>query len=376
MRRVITDIDLLILIPLTNTAAVTLCQVRRTLRRVDMMHSDDMTLYIDPRSGFFRRTDENTNITASHFSRQRLFFYITVKVVNKGDLFRRYAASNQLRFNIRVKVKIIFLLDLFFFFTFVLRLFRALWHTAIEKDNLRPLRFIRFTISGKNVFHRLVDLAVREIQIFCRRIRRNDSFVDQYLSRHTHVQRHHERKSVICQSVMLAIDVFQHILLVDKITYMVKQRRGWRFDVPDIRSRRRYINIIRTDKIKILTHHAHEIRNVLQLRESGFRLILLSGNVHLRLRFNVSENRTPRIEIINSRLFQQIALNIALHTEELRKTIGRRSSGCENDAVSSLAHQLSEYVKMRRLLRYFILADSRYILPRWKIQIFIIMRFV
>ena len=84
---IVENIYLTIDISLTNQASITLDNIRRFPRHIEVMNSFHTTLYVKTGSPFFRWGHENTNLTSIHLTLKLELSLFVSSIVNKSNLF-------------------------------------------------------------------------------------------------------------------------------------------------------------------------------------------------------------------------------------------------------------------------------------------------
>ena len=96
------NIYLAIDITLTNQASITLDNIRRFPRHIEVMNSFHTTLYIKACSPFFCRSHENTNLTSIHLTLKLEFSLFVCSIVNKSNLFFWNSSFNKQIFQLLI----------------------------------------------------------------------------------------------------------------------------------------------------------------------------------------------------------------------------------------------------------------------------------
>ena len=249
------NVHFLIFIALTNDAPFALLKVGRTPRTIQMVQSDELLLTVGASAHALGAAQQDTHLTASHFSEQVFLLYLALGVVDEGDLVFGNTQFQQFCVNIIINTESAVIL----------------WGGQVAEDHLRGALASGALPDLKHIFRALGGFAVGIA---------GKHGVDQPL-----IQR---QLAAIVGNHQHIVHAAVHLTVADFFSTL-RQRchdlflilRWLQGDVAVMRLRHGQLEHIRRLDVRHIFEYAHQLRQVIKLGEA--RLGPVAGSLRGQL---------------------------------------------------------------------------------------------
>ena len=201
-------------------------------------------LHIRPNAHLVSGAEQNTHLALADFLKQCFFCLIRIRVMNVRNLLRLHALSNQLCANIVIDVEASVLI----------------WRRLVTEDQLCGLLLARILIDLEDILHTAVHLAVRIV----RQLRIQDAAVQGQFAAFV---RDLEHVVILRQDTSIPDELRTIRQLIDH-RLLFRRRRQLLNDILTVRNVQ--MNHVRRLDVSDFLEHAHEFRQVVELREPCF----------------------------------------------------------------------------------------------------------
>ena len=303
------NVYLRIFVALPDNAPLPLLKVGRTPRAVEVVQGDELLLAVGASAHALGAAQQDTHLTAPHFSEQVFLLYLALGVVDEGDLVFGNTQFQQFCVNIIINAESAVILRC----------------AEVAKDHLGGALVCGAPPDLKHILRALGGFAVGI------------------------AGKHGVDQPLIQRQLAAIVGDEQHIVLgtvyhsVTDFFSTLRQRRhdlflilgGFQGDVVIMRLRHGQLQHIRRLDVRHIFEHAHQLRQVIKLGEA--RLGAVAGS--LRGQLNGGDGlavvRRPCVKVLQALFLKRRHLQIPLDGVKLHHAVGNGGAGGKDNAAPS-----------------------------------------
>ena len=302
------NVYLRIFVALPDNAPLPLLKVGRTPRAVEVVQGDELLLAVGASAHALGAAQQDTHLTAPHFSEQVFLLYLALGVVDEGDLVFGNTQFQQFCVNIIINAESAVIL----------------WGREVAKDHLGGTLVRGALPDLKHIFRALGGFAVGI------------------------AGKHGVDQPLIQRQLAAIIGDEQHIVLgavyhsVTDFFSTLRQRRhnlflilgGFQGNIVVMRLRHGQLEHIRRLNVRHIFEYAHQLRQVIKLGKPCLGPVAGTLWGQLNGGDGLAVVRRPAIEMLQALLLQGVHLQVTLDGVKLHHAVGNGGAGGKDNAAS------------------------------------------